>query len=109
MIEHVYKASSLNIAMQDGIDAGQSVPHVHTHIIPRHKTDLDERGGGDAIYDMIEGEEGNIGRHFQQRENRAKFPKPDDMSREPRSEAEMIAEAKMLAQAMEDGESNPRE
>ena len=105
MIERVYKATSLNIAIQDGLDAGQSVPHVHTHIIPRHKADLDKRGGADAIYDMMESAEGNIGSHFQQRDDgRAKFPKPDNESREPRSEVEMAAEAKTLAKAMEDGE-----
>jgi len=30
-----YGASSANIGIQDGVDAGQSVPHVHVHIIPR--------------------------------------------------------------------------
>ena len=34
-VMQVYKASSLNIAVQDGEDAGQSVAHVHVHIIPR--------------------------------------------------------------------------
>ncbi|KAL5332802.1 HIT-like domain-containing protein [Aspergillus crustosus] len=38
MIERVYGATSLNIAIQDGPEAGQSVPHVHAHIIPRRVT-----------------------------------------------------------------------
>ncbi|KAI5287275.1 hypothetical protein KEM52_001675, partial [Ascosphaera acerosa] len=63
MIERVYRASSLNIAIQDGVDAGQSVPHVHAHVIPRQRGDLDDRGGSDAIYGMMNGAEGNIGRH----------------------------------------------
>lgn len=62
MIERVYGASSLNIAIQDGVDAGQSVPHVHAHVIPRQRRDLDHLGGTDAIYDMLDGEEGDVGR-----------------------------------------------
>ena len=42
MLERVYGASALNIAMQDGPDAGQSVPHVHMHLIPRKAMDMDD-------------------------------------------------------------------
>lgn len=49
-IIHVYKADSLNIAIQDGPESGQSVPHLHTHIIPRYKTD----GFGDSIYEKLD-------------------------------------------------------
>lgn len=61
MIERVHGASSLNIAIQDGTEAGQSVAHVHAHVIPRKKRDLDHRGGTDAIYEMLDGEEGDVG------------------------------------------------
>ena len=102
MIERVYNATSLNIAMQDGADAGQSVPHVHTHIIPRKKADLDNKGGSDAIYGMMDGEEGDIGKYFRERdEDRPQFPGVDNEKREPRSEAEMADEALRLAQEME--------
>jgi diadenosine tetraphosphate (Ap4A) HIT family hydrolase len=37
MIEEVYKATSLNIAIQNGPDAGQPVPHLHVYIIPDAK------------------------------------------------------------------------
>ncbi|MCJ1390006.1 hypothetical protein MMC18_002864 [Xylographa bjoerkii] len=101
MIERVYKASSLNIAMQDGADAGQSVPHVHTHIIPRKAADLDDRGGSDAIYGMLEGEEGDVGEHFEERQRkRPQFPKVDESTRNPRSQQEMVEEAEMLAKEM---------
>ena len=100
MVERVYNASSLNIAIQDGFDAGQSVPHLHTHIIPRHAADLDERGGSNAIYGMLEGEEGDVGNHLQTRQ-RPKFPKVDEEGRKPRSEAEMVEEARWLALEME--------
>ncbi|KAL5361478.1 HIT-like domain-containing protein [Aspergillus floccosus] len=114
MIERVHGATSLNIAIQDGIDAGQSVPHVHTHIIPRRKADLDHRGGTDAVYDMLDGEEGDLGRSYTQRDGedrlrgstsaqarRTNFPAVDNEGRNPRSMAEMEAEAAFLAREME--------
>lgn len=104
MLERVYEASALNIAMQDGVDAGQSVPHVHAHLIPRKKTDMDEKGGNDAIYGMLEGEEGDVGGHLLLKERakrRAKFPAVDDRARVGRSEEEMNEEAEMLRREME--------
>lgn len=95
-IERVYGASSMNIAVQDGVDAGQSVPHVHVHIIPRKHKDLDSRGGTDAIYDMMDGEEGDIGSHLR---SRSEFPSPDS-DRKPRTEEEMAHEADMLSKEM---------
>ncbi|KAI4202987.1 MAG: hypothetical protein LQ350_002204 [Teloschistes chrysophthalmus] len=101
MVERVYGASSLNIAIQDGPAAGQSVPHLHTHIIPRQNSDLDEHGGGDAIYGMLEGNDGDVGKHLWERSNRRpKFPAVDDSSREPRTEEEMAEEAQRLAREM---------
>jgi diadenosine tetraphosphate (Ap4A) HIT family hydrolase len=119
MVERVYGATSLNIAIQDGIDAGQTVPHVHAHIIPRRKADLDARGGSDAIYEMLDGEEGNIARQLFEKEEkedkeeeereereeeqrrRTGIPAVDNEARRPRSDEEMAAEAKMLAMEME--------
>ncbi len=102
MIERVYKATSLNIAMQDGADAGQSVPHLHTHIIPRKRSDLDDRGGSDAIYSMIDSEDGNVGKHLREMsEDRPQFPEVDNEARKPRSIEEMADEARKLAQEME--------
>lgn len=112
MVERVYSASSLNIAIQDGVDAGQSVPHVHTHIIPRRRSDLDHKGGTDAVYQLMNGEEGDIGRfQWQMMEEMARqegeqgrrtgFPAVDNDARKPRSMEEMEAEAAMLAKEME--------
>lgn len=104
-IERVYKASALNIAIQDGEDAGQSVPHVHVHIIPRKKADLDDKGGSDAIYRMMDGEEGNIGRHLKESKDpnrRSNFPAVDaDDKRRPRTEEEMKKEAEWLVEEMD--------
>ncbi|KAL4893020.1 HIT-like domain-containing protein [Aspergillus ambiguus] len=111
MIERVHGATSLNIAIQDGVDAGQSVLHVHTHIIPRRKADLDHRGGTDAVYDMLDGEEGDLGRSYAERDGqrgstsaqprRTNFPAVDNEQRTPRGMAEMEAEAAFLAGEME--------
>jgi bis(5'-adenosyl)-triphosphatase len=113
MIERVFSASALNIAIQDGKDAGQSVSHVHCHVIPRKGGDLDDRGGNDAIYDMLDGQEGDLGAHQRDLEiekssredhlrggDRQDFAKPD-AERLPRTMAEMEAEAKWLATEME--------
>ncbi|PYI08237.1 HIT-like protein [Aspergillus sclerotiicarbonarius CBS 121057] len=112
MIERVYGASSLNIAIQDGAEAGQSVPHVHAHVIPRRRGDLDHRGGMDAVYEMLDGEEGDLGRVFEKGDGegegegvgvggRRRFPKVDDEERKPRGMKEMEGEAWMLAREME--------
>ena len=34
-LEKHYEAQALNIAIQDGVESGQSVPHVHVHVLPR--------------------------------------------------------------------------
>lgn len=34
-LEEYYQSEALNIAIQDGPASGQSVPHVHVHILPR--------------------------------------------------------------------------
>lgn len=102
MVERVFQASSLNIAIQDGFDAGQSVPHVHTHIIPRRNADLNDKGGSDAIYGMLEGEEGDVGSHLREYvDRRPRFPSVDETKRKPRTEAEMMEEARQLALEME--------
>ena len=101
MVERVFGATSLNIAIQDGAAAGQSVPHVHTHIIPRKQSDLDHKGGSDAIYGMLDGEDGDIGNHLLERASgKSKFPAMDN-ERKPRTEEEMCAEAERLSQEME--------
>ncbi|KAL3486377.1 HIT-like domain-containing protein [Aspergillus germanicus] len=95
MIERVYGATSLNIAIQDGTEAGQSVPHVHAHIIPRRRRDLSTV---DAVYDKLDGEEGDLRRGLEEREGALKV---DDEERIARGAVEMEEEAIMLATEME--------
>ncbi|XP_058075220.1 bifunctional bis(5'-adenosyl)-triphosphatase/adenylylsulfatase FHIT isoform X1 [Magnolia sinica] len=50
-IEHHYNASSLTFSIQDGPQAGQTVPHVHIHILPRKSGDFKNN---DEIYDAVD-------------------------------------------------------
>ncbi|XP_071936600.1 bifunctional bis(5'-adenosyl)-triphosphatase/adenylylsulfatase FHIT isoform X3 [Coffea arabica] len=50
-LESYHKASSLTFAIQDGPQAGQTVPHVHIHIVPRKGGDFEKN---DEIYDAID-------------------------------------------------------
>ena len=107
MVERIFSASSLNIAIQDGAGAGQSVPHVHVHIIPRKKADLDDRGGTDAIYGMMESEDADLSKQLSQK--RGGFPAVDNDSRHPRTDEEMHKEAEWLAQEMASDGHAPEE
>ncbi|CAA7032351.1 unnamed protein product [Microthlaspi erraticum] len=53
-IEKFHNASSLTLAIQDGPQAGQSVPHVHIHVLPRKGGDFEKN---DEIYDAIDEKE----------------------------------------------------
>jgi len=45
-IDHEFQPQGYNIGVNDGFVAGQTVPHVHVHLIPRYKGDVaDPRGG----------------------------------------------------------------
>ncbi|KAL9411774.1 hypothetical protein AB3S75_045388 [Citrus x aurantiifolia] len=50
-LESYHKGSSTTFAIQDGPQAGQTVPHVHIHVLPRKAGDFEKN---DEIYDAIE-------------------------------------------------------
>ncbi|KAK5119563.1 hypothetical protein LTR85_007391 [Meristemomyces frigidus] len=91
-LKRVYKADAFNVAVQDGEAAGQSVPHVHCHVIPRTKGDP---GGDDKVHEWLEGEEGDVGKHQREAAQWAK-----DEERKPRSKEEMEKEATWLKEEM---------
>ena len=98
------KDGSFNIAVQDGAEAGQTIPHVHCHIIPRRRNH-DEGLESDEIYAKLAGEEGNVGGALWDREHRPKpqgaFPKIEDADREARTAEVMAEEAKFYKEQME--------
>ena len=40
VLEDHSKAPAMTVSIQDGAEAGQTVPHVHVHVLPRRKGDL---------------------------------------------------------------------
>jgi diadenosine tetraphosphate (Ap4A) HIT family hydrolase len=46
ILEEEFKPDGYNIGINDGPTAGQTVPHLHIHLIPRYKDDLEDPRGG---------------------------------------------------------------
>lgn len=80
-------ASASNIAVSDGRAAGQAVPQLHAHVVPRRPRDLLEN---DAVYEALETWEPapGVAEH-----SRAGPAWPTDADRRPRTLDEMAAEA----------------
>ncbi|KAG0177130.1 hypothetical protein DFQ28_011037 [Apophysomyces sp. BC1034] len=76
VIENYYSGTSLSMVMQDGPEAGQTVPHVHMHVIPRKAHDY---ANNDDIYDDLD-----------------KRKAVDNEERQPRTEDDMAEEADKL-------------
>lgn len=114
-IEEVHKGS-FNIAIQDGPEAGQTVPHVHVHVLPRIRgtTAKNALTEADALYEKMADEPGNVGghqwdvalaaAHRAQSGSRpqpgGKFPRIEDATREARTMEEMEAEAAEFRKAV---------
>lgn len=45
-LETEHQPDGYNIGINDGPTAGQTVPHLHMHLIPRYKGDLEDPRGG---------------------------------------------------------------
>lgn len=81
-LEIYFKAEALTFAIQDGVAAGQSVPHVHIHLLPRKPGDFPRN---DQIYHELD--QSNVGRNVAM---------DADDERKPRTKNEMAAEAAAL-------------
>jgi diadenosine tetraphosphate (Ap4A) HIT family hydrolase len=46
VLETELKPDGYNIGINDGLTAGQTVPHLHMHLIPRYKGDQEDPRGG---------------------------------------------------------------
>ena len=45
-VEFLFHPAGYNIGINDGAAAGQTVPHLHIHLIPRYAGDRDDPRGG---------------------------------------------------------------
>lgn len=45
-LDHLYQPDGYNIGINIGKTAGQTVPHVHIHVIPRYNGDVEDPRGG---------------------------------------------------------------
>mmetsp|Transcript_26283 Transcript_26283/g.39796 ORF Transcript_26283/g.39796 Transcript_26283/m.39796 type:complete len:208 (-) Transcript_26283:1249-1872(-) len=85
ILSHHYGPSAFNVAVQDGAASGQSVPHVHVHILPRSEGDFERN---DDVYDELQ--------EWAPREEvvgKMKLDVPDDEDREDRTSDQMADEA----------------
>uniref|UniRef100_A0A0D3HHJ4 HIT domain-containing protein n=1 Tax=Oryza barthii TaxID=65489 RepID=A0A0D3HHJ4_9ORYZ len=48
-VEQYHRASSLTFTIQDGPHSGQTVPHVHVHIVPRRKEDFENNDNNNGM------------------------------------------------------------
>ncbi|KHN98185.1 Bis(5'-adenosyl)-triphosphatase [Metarhizium album ARSEF 1941] len=88
-------SGSFTVAVQDGPDSGQTVPHLHVHVIPRRKGDVGD--SPDAIYVKMSSEDGNVGGAMWDRERRPApaggMPRIEDADRDSRTPEQMEEEA----------------
>ena len=93
-LKQQYKCDAFNVAVQDGVGAGQSVPHVHVHILPRFCGDLERN---DDIYDQLE----SWAPRTEMQVNKPKIDVPEDSERRDRTMQEMTEEALLYKSLLE--------
>jgi len=92
-----YNCDAFNVAVQDGESAGQSVPHVHIHILPRYRGDLERN---DDIYDQLE----MWAPREEDSQKKKRLEVPDDSERRDRTLDEMAEEASIYQSLMKQSE-----
>ena len=89
-----YEATAFNVAVQDGKAAGQSVPHVHVHILPRKAGDFERN---DDVYEELE----MWAPRADMPKERTNIEVPDDEDRVDRTVEMMADEAKLYRNLLE--------
>ena len=86
MLKKHYQATGFNVAVQDGRVAGQSVPHVHVHILPRTEGDF---ARNDDVYDELQA----WAPRTELSQNKPALDVPEDLDRKDRTVEQMAEEA----------------
>lgn len=95
-LERITGSTSSTVAIQDGPEAGQSVDHLHVHILPRKRGDFVEN---DEIYARLE----EFGFDLKKLGEGGGDIAPDaDEDRRPRSREQMQREAQWLSGFLRD-------
>ena len=102
-LENYYNAGGFNIAVQDGKQAGQSVPHVHVHILPRQEGDFERN---DDVYDKLEDWAPTRAMSEEKQRNKVELEVPDDDDRKDRTMQMMEEESQDLKNALLGTEAN---
>ena len=86
MLRKCYEATGFNVAVQDGRAAGQSVPHVHVHILPRVEGDFERN---DDVYDELQA----WAPRAELARNKPILDVPEEEARKDRTSGQMAEEA----------------
>jgi bis(5'-adenosyl)-triphosphatase len=91
--------TAFNVAVQDGRAAGQSIPHVHVHILPRSGGDFERN---DDVYDALEAWAPT--EELSSAKEKTDMEVPDDADRIDRTAQMMADEAAMYRNLVEEDE-----